>query len=107
MQLHELLEYAIANQKAVQYFYESKDGADGLRVGSPHALYAHPTTRNVSCDIHQHGGDSATDNAVPFKPFLLSRMSDVSIAEDEIFRQWGRYNGDAQRYVNAIAKISV
>lgn len=107
MQLHELLEQAIRGKKVIRFSYESKEGAFGPRVGSPHALYAHPTTRNVSCDIHQHGGDSATDNIVPFKPFVLAKMSHVQIVEDEEFRLWHQYDGDAPRYVNTIAKLEL
>jgi hypothetical protein len=107
MELHELLEEAIRGRKVIGFRYDSKEGAYGPRVGSPHALYAHPKTRNVSCDIHQHRGDSATDNVVPFKPFLLAKMSDVQIVDDEDFRLWHLYDGDAPRYVNAIAKLAL
>lgn len=105
IEIHEVLEEAIRSQKVIRYRYAGKDGADGPRIGSPHALYVFPGTRNVSCDIHQHRGASATNNVVPFKPFLLAKMSDVCIVEEEAFQFSDLYNGDAERYVNAIAKI--
>ena len=106
MQLHKLLESAINSKKPIRYRYASKDGATGVRVGSPHALYAHPSTRNISCDIFQHpGGDSASGNKTPFKPFNLSKMSEVSIVDNEEFQYSEKYDGNAPRYTNAIAKI--
>jgi hypothetical protein len=105
MELHTLLEKAIDLERPIRYKYESSDGSDGERVGSPHALYAHPTTRKVACDIHQHSGASDTGNVVPFKPFLLAKMSAVEIIEEGEFKRSELYEFDAPRYVNAVAKL--
>lgn len=106
METNKMLEDAIGRRKPVRFRYAGSDGATGFRVGSPHALYAHPNTRKISCDIYQHeGGDSSTGNVQPFKPFILAKMSQVSIVEDEAFQEYELYDGDAPRYVNAIAKI--
>ena len=102
MDLHTLLQNAIEQKTPIRYRYESSDGE---RIGSPHALYAHPSTRKISCDIHQHSGASASGNAVPFKPFLLDKMSDVEIIDTDDFQRWDLYEFDAPRYVNAIAKL--
>jgi hypothetical protein len=102
--LHELLESAISLRKPIRYYYVSGESS-GVRIGSPHALYVHPTTRNISCDICQHSGASASDNAVPFKPFLLIKMTSVEMLVDEEFQRWHLYEPDAPRYTNAIAKI--
>jgi hypothetical protein len=105
MQLNELLEQAIESRKAIRFCYSGSDGAHGPRVGSPHALYVHPNTRKISCDIHQHHGDSATGNMVPFKPFNLAKMFEVCILDSEDFRRYVLYDADAPRYVNSIKKI--
>lgn len=105
MTVHELLEHAIENRTPIRFFYAGSRGGEGERVGSPHALYAHPTTRNISCDIFQHRGASASGNEAPFKPFVLSKITGVYLLQDEAFQVWELYDPDAPRYVNAIAKI--
>jgi hypothetical protein len=105
MELHELLESAISLRQAIKYEYVSGGAGSGVRVGSPHALYVHPTTRNVSCDIFQHSGASASNNEVPFKPFLLKKLRAVEVLPHEKFQRWDLYDPDAPRYANAIAKI--
>lgn len=100
----EILETAILNRQAIEFEYQSSSAGTGLRVGSPHALYAHPTTRNVSCDIYQHEGASESGNVQPFKPFKLSKLLSVRVVPDDFIR-WDRYEADAPRYTNAIAKI--
>jgi predicted DNA-binding transcriptional regulator YafY len=105
MEPHELLKQAIDSNTPVAFNYSSSDGAVGRRIGSPHALYAHPTTRNVSCDIHQHGGDSSSGNVQPFKPFVVAKISGLELMAEEQFERYDLYDPDAPRYVNTIAKV--
>jgi predicted DNA-binding transcriptional regulator YafY len=105
MDTHEILKQAIESRTPVEFNYASSDGAVGRRVGSPHALYAHPTTRNIRCDIYQHGGDSSSGNVQPFKPFVLAKISDIELLDGEPFQRHNLYDPDAPTYVNTIAKV--
>lgn len=105
MDTHEILKKAIESRTPVAFNYASSDGAIGRRIGSPHALYAHPTTRNISCDIYQHEGDSSSGNAQPFKPFVLSKISDPELLAGEPFQRHNLYDPGAPRYVNTIVKV--
>ncbi len=99
---------AINSRRLISFEYiNANDMIKRHRIGEPHALFNHNTTKNLTVDVYQTGGySSSTSNIDDWRDFILDRMSNVIILEDR-FEPRPSYNPNSDRYKNCLAKIDI
>jgi hypothetical protein len=107
--------YQIINDivEAIKYKYvisfdykEPNEITKSLRIGYPHAVYTHITTRNILLDLYQIDGQSSNLRKLPaWRQFDIENISNIVISKDRTFSVQQGYNPNSRNYLNIIAKI--
>lgn len=103
-----LLIEAIKNRKPIEFEYKKEGKVLGKRIGNPHIIFIHPTTKKREIHIFQTGGvsDSNLSIGLPWRLFIIDFMENIKTLEDEpAFGNAEGYNPESPLYRDVIAKL--
>lgn len=101
-----VLQNAIKYKIQIQFKYKKNGKVYGVRIGNPHALFFHPKTDNLNCDIYQVGGVSDTSQNIPdWRMFTIDFVDEVELVENVHFEVAKGYNPYSDLYRKNICKI--
>ncbi|MDD5638689.1 MAG: hypothetical protein PHO28_02160 [Candidatus Pacebacteria bacterium] len=104
----DLLKQAILSRKPIQFEYNAPDEVIGFRIGNPHVLFIHPTTKNRAVHVFQTGGVSRSGltNGLPWRLFIIDFIENIQVLTNEpSFNVAEGYNPDSPLYIDAIVKV--
>ena len=100
----ETIKEAITLKKAIIFEYNKEGKVKGDRIGNPHAIFIHISTRNITVDIYQIGGvTDGNDNFPKWGQFLIDHIENVRIINKNFDLADG-YNPISPKYKELIIK---
>ena len=106
--MEEVITQAIELRKPVRFRYVKEGKNPGVRIGNPHALFVHPSTRNLQVEMYQTDGvsDSDLNEGLPWRKFLVEFFKDAEVlSEVPDFLVGEGYNPDSFLYYEAKMRI--
>jgi len=99
MDNQEILIKAVKERKLISFSYKNQPS----RRGAPHAIYFSPLG-NKNFDVYQFDGYSSSGNIPNWRIFLLRKVSNLKILNEE-FEVAEGYNPDSSKYNRLVNKI--
>lgn len=100
----EVIKEAIALKKTITFEYNKAGKVRGDRIGNPHAIFVHISTRNITVDVYQTGGVTDGDHSFPkWGQFLIEYIENVRI-NNNTFDLADGYNPISAKYKESIIK---